>query len=161
MIGGPKPCAQINLLFNLIMKYGIGCLSPINTTVIVFEEEWAQRPAKVRTQLCLHQSTSNTNRIALLKHTRVPTWRTCSHVGVHKHSRWTVCPGNGKEMRGGIKGGAYFLANSIQEPLGECMCVHVYMALHILNHGVLLINMVMSKQQGVLGKAEYYWDSSH
>lgn len=41
------------------------------------------------------------------------------------------------------------------------MCVHVYMALHILNHGVLLINMVMSKQQGVLGKAEYYWDSSH
>lgn len=33
---------QINLLFNLIMRFGVGCLGPINTTVIAFEEEWAQ-----------------------------------------------------------------------------------------------------------------------
>lgn len=40
--GGGKPWAQINLLFNLIMRFGGGCLGPINTTVIAFEEEWAQ-----------------------------------------------------------------------------------------------------------------------
>lgn len=38
----------------------------------------------------------------------------------------------------------------------ECMCVHVYMVLHILNHRVLLINMVISKQRGVLRIAAYY-----
>lgn len=38
------------------------------------------------------------------------------------------------------------------------MCVNVYMALHISNHGVLLISMVISKQQGVLRAAVYYWD---
>lgn len=38
----------------------------------------------------------------------------------------------------------------------ECMCVHVYVVLHVLNHGVLLINMVISKQQGGLGIAAYY-----
>lgn len=38
---------------------------------------------------------------------------------------------------------------------GRCerMCVHVYMVLAVLNHGVLLINMVISKQRGVLGIA--------
>lgn len=43
----------------------------------------------------------------------------------------------------------------------ERMCVHVYMVLRVLNHGVLLINMVISKQQGVLRIAAYYQDSSH
>lgn len=38
----------------------------------------------------------------------------------------------------------------------ERMCVHVYMVLHVLNHGVLLINMVISKQRGVLRIAAYY-----
>lgn len=28
------------------MRFGVGCLSPINTTVIAFEEEWAQAAHK-------------------------------------------------------------------------------------------------------------------
>lgn len=78
--GGPKPWAQINLLFNLIMRFGVGCLSPINTTVIAFEEEWAQAAHKgTLTLACTPKYVSYKSNCTTQAHTGADT---------HAH-RWT------------------------------------------------------------------------
>lgn len=46
------------------MQHGVGRPSPINTTVIAFEEEWTH-PTRVHWHLYVHRTTSNTNRIVI------------------------------------------------------------------------------------------------
>lgn len=145
--GGPKAWAQINLLFNLIMRFGVGCLSPINTTVIAFEEEWAQAthegtltlactPKHGRSKSnCMTQAHTGTRTGERIRSRRTPRRR----EEINPQRRKVGFPGE---------------FNSVSRC--ERMCVHVYMVLHVLNHGVLLINMVISKQRGVLRIAAYY-----
>lgn len=60
------------------MRFGVGCLSPINTTVIAFEEEWAQAAHKGTLTL------ARTPKYVSYK----SNWMT-SHVGADTHvHRW-------------------------------------------------------------------------
>lgn len=60
------------------MRFGVGCLSPINTTVIAFEEEWAQAAHKGTLTL------ARTPKYVSYK----SNWMT-SHVGADTHAhRW-------------------------------------------------------------------------
>lgn len=129
------------------MWFGVGCLSPINTTVIAFEEEWAQAARKgTLTLACTPKYVSYKWNCMTQAHTR-----TCTGEGTRsRQTPWRRKEINPERRKVGFPG--EFNSDS----RCECMCVHVYMVLRVLNHGVLLINMVISKQRGVLRIAAYY-----
>lgn len=153
---GPKAWAQINLLFNLIMQRGIGCLSPINTTVIAFEEEWEhtgpQRYAHTQVYTGVHRTQME------LYYTNMHGCGQDEHTGAHTHILCVCVRLGGKGSKWEkkkIRCRVFGWIRSRQSPCG-CMCVHVYMARNAFKHGALLISMVISKQRGVVRTAVYY-----
>lgn len=134
------------------MRFGVGCLSPINTTVIAFEEEWARAAHQGPLTLARTpkhggskiQSRHSSERARAQVSTHVPDGR---HVGERGKNKKEINPERRKVA---------FPGEFNPDSRCERMCVHVYMVLHVLNHGVLLINMVISKQRGVLRIAAYY-----
>lgn len=134
------------------MQRSTGCLRHINTTVIAFGEEGEHKGP----QRCVHaQVYISTNQIVVHKDGGVDSHITahtlCSDSMMGKENVWEEKQG---EMIFLFFSGNFHFSHDVSV-MYVCPCLRC-VAWNSFKHRALLINMVISKQQGVVRTAAHY-----